>query len=62
MEFLGKSRVAVQGDSLSDSLCGEVDVRLARLIEVWPDPADDVKGEILTLAGYDPTTLTTSTT
>ena len=48
--------------SICEAFCGEVDVRLARLIEVWTALADDLKDEILRLAGYDPTTLTTSTT
>ncbi|MFM9961557.1 MAG: hypothetical protein ACKV2Q_10060 [Planctomycetaceae bacterium] len=43
-----------QGDSQSDSLGGVSDSRLARLIEVWPALADDVKGEMLTLAGLRP--------
>ena len=50
----GKSQVAGQGDSQSDSLGGVSDSRLARLIEVWPALADDVKGEMLTLAGLRP--------
>ena len=50
-ESPGKSQVAGQGDSQSDSLGGVSDPRLARLIEVWPALADDVKGEMLTLAG-----------
>lgn len=29
------------------------DARLVKLIEVWPALADDVKAEILGLAGYD---------
>ena len=50
-ESPGKSQVVGQGDSQSDSLGGVVDPQLARLIEVWPALADDVKGEMLTLAG-----------
>ena len=50
-ESPGKSRSDWQGDSLSDSLA---DVRLARLIEVWPALSDDVKAEILTRAGVRP--------
>ena len=53
-ESPGKSQVAGQGDSQSDSLGGVVDPWLARLIEVWPALADDVKGEMLTLAGLRP--------
>ncbi len=47
----GNSRADDQGDSQSDSLVVVSDPRLARLIEVWPALADDVKGEMLTLAG-----------
>ena len=50
----GKSQVAGQGDSQSDSLGDVSDPWLARLIEVWPALADDVKGEMLTLAGLRP--------
>ena len=50
-ESPGKSQNDWQGDSLSDSLA---DVRLARLIEVWPALSDDVKAEILTRAGVRP--------
>jgi hypothetical protein len=46
----GKSTVSWQGDSLSDSLS---DSRLAKLIEVWPALAADVKAEILRLTGFD---------
>ncbi len=53
-ESPGKSQVAGQGDSQSDSLGGVVDSRLALLIEVWPALGDDVKGEMLTLAGLRP--------
>lgn len=50
----GKSTVAGQGDSQSDSLGVVSDPRLARLIEVWPALAEGVKGEMLTLAGLRP--------
>ena len=43
-ESAGKSHLAGQGDSLSDSL-------LVRLIEIWPTLPDDLKGEIARLAG-----------
>ena len=52
-ESPGKSQVAGQGDSQSDSLGGVVDPRLALLIEVWPALDDDVKAEIVRLASYD---------
>ncbi len=47
----GKSTVDEQGDAESDAVCVVSDPRLARLIEVWPALADDVKGEMLRLAG-----------
>ena len=50
----GKSTVDEQGDAESDAVCVVSDPRLARLIEVWPALADDVKGELLTLAGLRP--------
>ena len=53
-ESAGKSQVAEQGDAESDAVCVVSDPRLARLIEVWPALADDVKGEMLTLAGLRP--------
>ena len=46
-ETPGNSTVVGEGDSLSDS-------RLVKLIEVWPALSDDVKAEILTLAGLRP--------
>lgn len=58
----GISGSVAQSDALSDArgvLCHVDDVRLARLIDVWPALEDAVKGEILTLAGSWPTTLTT---
>ncbi len=61
-ESPGKLKVAEQGDSLSDSLCGISDSRLTRLIEVWSSLSGDTRDAILTLAGCDSTTLTTSTT
>ncbi len=59
-DSLGKLQFAGQGDSQSDSLGGVVDPRLARLIEVWPALADDVKGAMLTLAGLRPDNVTVS--
>ncbi|MFM9959683.1 MAG: hypothetical protein ACKV2Q_00455 [Planctomycetaceae bacterium] len=53
-ESPGKSQVDRQGDAESDAVCVVSDPRLARLIEVWPALDDDVKGEILTLAGLRP--------
>ena len=50
----GKSLVDRQGDAESDAVCVVSDPWLARLIEVWPALADDVKGELLTLAGLRP--------
>lgn len=47
-DFTGNSRVLISGDADSDAL---LDSRLARLIEVWPALADDVRSEILRLAG-----------
>ncbi len=46
--------VRTEGDAESDAVCVVTDPRLARLIEVWPALADDVKGEMLTLAGLRP--------
>ena len=46
-ETPGNSTVVDESDSHSDS-------RLARLIEVWPALLDDVKAEILSLAGLRP--------
>lgn len=54
LEWPDKSKVCDPGDSLSDSLGDVFDPWLARLIEVWPALGDDVKGEILTLAGLRP--------
>ena len=53
-DFAGNSTIGRQGDSQSDSLGGVSDPRLARLIEVWPALAEDVKGEMLALAGIRP--------
>jgi len=50
----GKSLVDRQGDAESDADCVVSDPWLARLIEVWPTLAEDVKGEMLTLAGLRP--------
>lgn len=50
----GNSTVGNQGDAESDAVCVVSDPRLARLIEVWPALAEDVKGEMLTLAGLRP--------
>lgn len=50
----GKSTIDDQGDAESDAVCVVSDSRLARLIEVWPALAEDVKGEMLTLAGLRP--------
>ena len=50
----GKSSGDGQGDAESDAVCVVSDPWLARLIEVWPALADDVKGEMLTLAGLRP--------
>lgn len=51
---MGNSTIGRQGDSQSDSLGGVSDPRLARLIDVWPALAEDVKREMLTLAGLRP--------
>lgn len=53
-DFARNSTIGRQGDSQSDSLGGVSDPWLARLIEVWPALAEDVKGEMLTLAGLRP--------
>ena len=50
----GKPHVDRQGDAESDAVCVVSDSRLARLIEVWPGLAEDLKGEMLTLAGLRP--------
>lgn len=50
----GNSAIEAQDDALSDArrdLCQFDDARLAKLIDAWPALADDVKGQILTLAG-----------
>ncbi len=52
--FAGNSTAGNQGDAESDAVYGVSDPRLARLIEVWPALAEDVKGEMLTLAGLRP--------
>ncbi len=62
-DFARNSTIGRQGDSQSDSLGGVSDPWLARLIEVWPALAEDVKGEMRTLAGlrpYDINDLTTT--
>lgn len=51
---MGNSTVGKQGDSRSDSLGVVSDPRLAWLIDVWPALAEDVKGEMLMLAGLRP--------
>ena len=54
LDSRGNSQSNDQGDAESDAVCVVSDPRLARLIEVWPALADDVKGEMLTLAGLRP--------
>ena len=51
MNFPGKMRDVGQGDVKSDALA---DDWLLKLVEVWMALADDVKGEILSLAGLRP--------
>ena len=51
-----QSDPAIRGTE-SGTLSGELlisDARLVKLIEVWPALADDVKGEMLALAGLRP--------
>ena len=50
-ESTGKSQVDGQGDANSDALS---DDWLVKLVEVWPALVDDVKAEILSLAGLRP--------
>ena len=53
----GKQSDPAIGGTESGTLSGELlisDARLVKLIEVWPALADDVKGEMLTLAGLRP--------
>ncbi len=50
----GKQSDPAIGGTESGTLSAELlisDARLVKLIEVWPALADDVKGEMLTLAG-----------
>lgn len=47
----GKHIIDDQGDVKSDAFS---DARLVKLIEVWPALSDDVKGEIVRLAGLLP--------
>jgi hypothetical protein len=54
LDSSGNSQGYDQGDAESDAVCVVSDPWLARLIEVWPALADDVKGEMLTLAGLKP--------
>lgn len=61
----GKQGDGSEGGTESGTLSGELlisDSRLVKLIEVWPTLGEDVKGEILRLAGYDVDDLTTEGT
>ena len=53
-DFTGNSRADAQGDAESDALCVISDSWLTRLIGVWPVLVEDVKAEILVLAGLRP--------
>ncbi len=55
-DFPRESADVLEGDAESDAVCVVSDSRLVRLIEVWPALGDDVKSEILRLAGYDDVT------
>lgn len=50
LDSAGKSQIDGHGDVKSDAFS---DVRLQKLIEVWPTLSDDVKGEIVRLVGND---------
>ena len=50
LDSAGKSQIDGHGDVKSDAFS---DVRLQKLIEVWPTLSVDVKGEIVRLVGND---------
>ena len=51
LDSAGKTQVDGHGDVKSDAFS---DARLLKLIEVWPTLSDDVKGEIVRMAGLLP--------